>query len=126
MVGMGELESLTTSHPRAALDNMDLRINGSQSLTSSLFPEEMPALGQSVLLWKMMLILTSNYRDDIRSSVLEQDVCYAVVMSLHRVGKGWGKTLVQQGLERKRRDVANIQQKNSDAQIPSRARRTPL
>lgn len=57
---MGDLESLTTSHPRAALDNMDLRINESQSLTSSLFPEEMPALGQSVLPWKMMLILTSN------------------------------------------------------------------
>lgn len=58
MVGMGDLDFLTTSHPRAALDNMDLRTN--QSLTSSLFPEEMPALGQCVLLWKMRLILTSN------------------------------------------------------------------
>lgn len=60
VVGMGDLEFLTTSHPRAALDNRDLRRNQSQSLTSSLFPEEMPALGQSVLLWKMRLILTSN------------------------------------------------------------------
>lgn len=60
MVGMADLEFLTISHPRAALDNMDLRINQSQSLTSSLFPEEMPLLGQSVLLWKTRLILTSN------------------------------------------------------------------
>lgn len=35
----------------------------------------MPVLGQSELLWKMMLIPTSNYRDDIRSNVPEQDVC---------------------------------------------------
>lgn len=60
VVGMGDPEFLTTSHPRAALDNMDLRTNESQSLTSSLFPEEMPALGQPVLLWKMRLIPTSN------------------------------------------------------------------
>lgn len=39
---------------------MDLRINSSHNLTSSLFPEEMPALGQSVLLWKMLLIPASN------------------------------------------------------------------
>lgn len=39
---------------------MDLRTNQSQSLSSSLFPEEMLALGQSVLLWKMRLIPTSN------------------------------------------------------------------
>lgn len=57
---MADLESLTTSHPRAALDSINLRINQSQSLTSILFPEEMPALGQSVLPWTMMLILTSN------------------------------------------------------------------
>lgn len=30
---------------------------------------------------------------------------------MHRIGKGWGKTIAQQRLERKRRDVANIQQK---------------
>lgn len=55
-----DLKSLTTSHPKTDMDNIDLRINQSHNLTSSLFPEEMPALGQSVLLWKMMLIPTSN------------------------------------------------------------------
>lgn len=32
VVGMGDVEFLTTAHPRAALDNLDLRINQSQSL----------------------------------------------------------------------------------------------
>ena len=32
-------------------------------------------------------------------------------MSLRRIGKGWGKTISQQWLERKRRDMASIQQK---------------
>lgn len=32
-------------------------------------------------------------------------------MSLRRIGKGWGKTIPQQWLERKRRNMANIQQK---------------
>lgn len=34
-----------------------------------------------------------------------------VVISLRRIGKGWGKTIPQQWLERKSRDMANIQQK---------------
>lgn len=34
-----------------------------------------------------------------------------LVMSLRRIGKGWGKTIPQQWLERNSRDMAIIQQK---------------
>lgn len=53
-----DLKSVTASHLKT--DDRSLKINHSHNLTSTLFPKEMPALGQSMLLWKTIQITASN------------------------------------------------------------------